>query len=106
MAGTAYFGQVEPFEPGQDDWQMYTERLDQFFAANEIPDGIKKKAVFPIVIGTKAYSLLRNLLPPAKPAEKSYAELLEVMKQHLDPKPLVIAERFRFHRRNQLEGES
>ncbi len=106
MAGTAYFGQVELFEPGQDDWQMYTERLDQFFAANEIPDGNKKKAVFLTVIGKKAYSLLRNLLAPAKPAEKSYAELLAVMKQHLDPKPLVIAERFRFHTRNQLEGVS
>ena len=105
MAATAYIGQVEPFEPGTDDWQLYTERLEQFFAANEIPDG-KKKAVFLTVIGTKAYSLLRNLLAPTKPDERSYSQLVEVMKQHLDPKPLVIAERFRFHRRTQKEGES
>ncbi len=69
--------------------------------------GIRRKLCsFLTVIGTKAYSLLRNLLAPAKPVEKSYAELLKVIKQHLDPKPLVIAERFRFHRRKQLEGES
>ena len=30
---------------------------------------------------------------------------LKVMKDHLKPKPLVIAERFKFHRRNQHEGE-
>ena len=28
------------------------------------------------------------------------------MKTHLDPKPLVIAQRFKFHQRNQKSGES
>ncbi len=61
--GTAYFGQVKPLEPSQDDWQMYMECLDQFFTANDNPDGSKKKAVLLAGIGAKAYSQLRNLLP-------------------------------------------
>ena len=28
------------------------------------------------------------------------------LQKHLPPKPLFIAERFRFHKRNQLEGET
>lgn len=40
------------------------------------------------------------------PATKTYAELVAALKSHLDPKPLVIAERFKFHRRNQRAGET
>ena len=53
------------------------------------------------VIGSKAYGLLRNLLSPAKPAEKEFDEIVQVMQNHLNPRPLIIAERFKFHRRNQ-----
>ena len=35
-----------------------------------------------------------------------YSELEKVMKDHLKPKPLIIAERFKFHRQNQREGET
>jgi hypothetical protein len=33
-------------------------------------------------------------------------DLQKILQEHLSPKPLVIAERFRFHKRSQLEGES
>ena len=103
---TATLGQVEQFDPQVDDWVLYTERLEQFFVANGITDDAKKVAVLLTVIGGKAYALLRNLLAPTKPAGKSFETLVEVMKDHLKPKPLVIAERFKFHRRNQHEGET
>ena len=102
---TATLGQVEPFDLQTDDWEEYTERLEQFFVANGITVDAKKVAVFLTVVGGKAYTLLRNLLAPIKPATKSYSELVKVMKDHLKPKPLIIAERFKFHRRNQREGE-
>ena len=54
----------------------------------------------------KTYSLLRNLTSPNKPSEKDYATLVKLLKDHLSPKPLIIAERFRFHKRNQREGET
>ncbi|KAG1929501.1 K02A2.6-like [Pimephales promelas] len=57
-------------------------------------------------MGPKTYALLRNLLQPEKPGEKTYDQIVATLKAHFSPKPLVIAERFRFHRRNQLEGET
>ena len=99
-------GQVEAFQPGVDDWEQYTERLGQYFAANGIEDDDKKLAVFLTVVGAKTYTLLSDLLAPEKPATKSYIELVEVLKTHLKPKPVIIAERFHFHQRGQKEGES
>ena len=43
---------------------------------------------------------------PNKPLELSFAEIVETLQKHLSPKPLVIAERFRFHKRSQLQGET
>ena len=74
--------------------------------ANKITEGQRKKAVLLTVIGSKAYGLLRNLLSPAKPAEKEFDKIVQVMQNHLNPRPLIIAERFKFHRRNQGENES
>ena len=99
-------GHIEPFEIGSDDWELYAERLEQFLLANGIDDDKKKVAVFITVIGPKAYALLRNLVAPTKPHEKEYKELIDAMQAHLKPKPLTIAERFKFNRRKQQEGES
>ena len=52
------------------------------------------------------YGLLRNLAAPAKPSSLSFKTIIETLQKHLSPRPLLIAERFRFHNRNQLEGET
>ena len=99
-------GAVEPFNPDTDEWLSYEERLEQFFLANEIADERKKIAVFLTVIDTKKYTLLTNLVAPEKTATKMYIELVAALKAHLNPKPLVIAEIFKFHCRYQKEEES
>ena len=99
-------GKLEPFEPGQSDWLLYIERLEQFFVANDIGEDKKKVATLLTAIGATGYSLLRNLVSPAKPADKSYDDLVKAMKDHLRPKRIVIAERFKFHRRSQNESET
>ena len=63
-------------------------------------------AVMLRLMGNKTYGLLRNLAAPAKPSSLSFKAIVETLQKHLSPKPLLIAERFRFHRRNQLEGET
>ena len=102
----AVLGHIEPFDIQNDDWSLYIERLGQFYIANEITTNAKKVAVLLTVIGTKAYELLHSLLAPELPSTKSYDELVKVLEDHLKPKPLVIAERFKFHHRNQKDGET
>ena len=43
------------------------------------------------VIGSAAYSVLHNLLAPESPKTKTYEELVAALRQHYEPKPLVIA---------------
>ena len=105
MAQRPILGAMDSFNPDTDDWSAYVERLESFFLAHEIKDD-KKVAVLLTVLGAKAYSLLRTIIAPGKPAEKTYQQLLDAMKSYVNPKPIVIAERFQFHRRNQNEGET
>ena len=79
--------------------------MKQYFAANEIPNDKQVPALL-AMLEEKAYSLLWNLMTPDDPATKGYDDIVNLYDNHLLPKPLVIAERFRFHRRDQNEGES
>ena len=38
MTTSTVIGQVESFQLGTEDWEQYTERLEQFFLANGIDD--------------------------------------------------------------------
>ena len=55
-------------------------------------------------MGEKPYELVHNLAP-AKPSSKKYQEIVDALTEHLQPKPLIIAERFKFHKRNQASTE-
>ena len=57
----------------------------------------RRVSVLLTAISAKAYSVLRNLLTPAKPSEKSYDDLKEALRLHFKPRALVIAESFRFY---------
>ena len=45
-------------------------------------------------------------MAPALPADKTLEDIVGVLKKHFEPKPLIIAERFYFHKRDQNIGES
>ena len=102
----AKLGHVEPFNLQTDDWTLYIERLGQYFVANDVTEDTKKVAILLTTMGSKAYELLHSLLAPEVPSSKKYDELTAVLQSHLKPKPLVIAERFKFHHRNQHDGET
>jgi len=99
------FGQIQEFSPEIESIEAYIERVELYFEANNIAED-RQVAVFLSVIGGKNYTLLRNLLSPEKPSAKTLAELTAVLKKHFAPKRVVVAERFRFYRREQAVGES
>ena len=45
-------------------------------------------------------------MTPDDPATKGYDDIVKLLDNHLSPKPLVIAVRFRFHKHDQKEGVS
>jgi hypothetical protein len=47
-----------------------------------------------------------DLFLPKKPADKKFDEIVSTLQKRLNPKSLEIAERFRFYKRNQREGDS
>ena len=98
-------GKIDVFDETQESWETYVERVQHFFAANDVDDEHKVPTLLSL-IGSKTYSLLKDLLLPEKPADKNIEEIVSTLQKHLNPKPLEIAERFRFYKRNQQEGES
>ena len=105
-AAAAAFGRLDPFDETTDDWSQYQERMAFYFEANGITDGNQKRAIFLTAVGASTYQRLRNLVAPAKPGEKTFQELCDILTTHHNPKPAVPLQRFRFNSRVQHPGES
>ncbi|XP_033733598.1 uncharacterized protein K02A2.6-like [Pecten maximus] len=102
---TGKVGRIDTFDESIERWEAYKERLDQYFIANTIKEEKQVPALLSL-IGGRTYGLLRDLTAPDLPATKTYPVLTKILQDHYSPKPLVIAERYRFHKRDQREGES
>ena len=61
MAARSSFGQIDAFQPENESIEAYLERIEVFFAANEIARD-KQVSVFLSVLGGKTYTLLRIFL--------------------------------------------
>ena len=85
---------------------MYAERLGHLFVANGTTGADKKRAILLSEIGDDTYKLLSSLLAPTKPGEKSFNDLVTVLKNHFSPMSSEIMERFKFNTRFRIPGES
>ena len=88
----AQYGRLKEFNADSEPITAYLERVELFFEANKVADG--KRVPISSNIGTKMYGLLRSLTAPKAPKESSFKELLELLKAHFKPAPIVIAERY------------
>lgn len=101
---TRLTGALGPIVQEKMQWTSYAERMEEYLLANNGDDDWKKVAVS--IVDESTYELLRDLCSPAKPNTKSFEDLVTLLRNHLQPKPTVIAERYKFHQRNQLSGET
>ena len=83
----------------------YVERAMLFLEANSISED-KQLPVFLISIGGKNHELPRNLVAPELPKDKFLKQVIAVLEGHFNPKSAVTAEHFKFHKREQLLGET
>lgn len=101
----ATIGSIGNFDHAEESWQTYIERFELFVHCNDISDD-KKLSTLLTVMGVRTYTLLKDLITPDKPSQKTYKEIVDTISNHLHPKPSFITERFKFSRRNQLEHET
>ena len=118
----ATIGQIEAFSGNADDFECYMERLEQYLLANDLEllklaadksnEALymsridKRRAVFISLIGGSAYSLLRNLVAPNKPADRSMEELVQALRDHYCPESSVTVQRYKFNTRVRASDES
>ena len=102
---TSTYGTLQEFKPEYENISAYLERVKAYFDANDVPSA-KRVSVLLSVIGPSTYSILRSLMAPETPQTKSLTVIIKALKEHYDPKPIVIAERYHFHVRNQSPTES
>ena len=102
----AVHGSIGPFDSSSEDWTSYTERLQQYFIANDVADKDKKRALLLSNCGPQTYQLLKNLMAPDKPSVKPFTDIVKVLQDYWQPKPSEIVQRFNFHSRVQKQGES
>lgn len=95
-----------PFVLSEEDWESYSERLEEYFVAEDITAAEKKRAILISAIGKDTYRVLKNLCEPKKPSTFKYEELTGKLCTHFAPVPSAIAERDIFNRRKQREGET
>ena len=103
VVNSSLLGRVEEFVLGSD-WKYYVKRVEMFFEVNNVLEAKKVPTI--LTMGNKMYALLRSTVSPRRPKELSYAEIVDTLDKHLDPKPIAIAEHFKFHEVEQQESES
>ena len=52
------YGRIQEFDSAKENWVEYEERLTFFFAANNVTNADKKRAIFLTVVGPSTYKLL------------------------------------------------
>ena len=102
---TTNIGQPSEFDPQTESIVAYIERMQLFFRANDIK-APKQVPVLLSLIGSKNYSLLRDLMSPILPQEATFDEVAKVLEEHFEPQPSVIAERFKCHNCKQQSSQS
>ena len=116
---TASIGCIGAFNPADETFISYQERLEEYLLANNIGTVAakatviqkaaadrKKVAVLTTVIGPKVYGTLRDLCTPNTPKDKSFTNLCVLLQNFYKPKTLEVAETFKFNQCKQQDGES
>ena len=99
-------GKIGEFDPEQDNWELYVERMNFYFVANNVTQEGKKKATLLTEMGGKAYQVIRNLLVPSTPGKATFNQIGTLMQEHTKPTPSVIVQRFKFNTRDRQPNES
>ena len=94
----SYTGRVGEFCRDKETFSAYVERKEMIFAVNNIIETTgtdiasanrriaeQNNAIFLTEVGPEVFSVLSNLLSPAKPKDTSLEDIVQKLKNHFDP---------------------
>lgn len=101
----AFLGELPRYNGDFDDWQVFLERLEQFFEINDVVEE-KKKAILITSVNDQVYKTLRDVCHPELPKDKTFDELCDLLNKQFVVKTSVFRERYNFYNARQLSGET
>ena len=101
----ALFGSLAEYDPDKEEWPQYATHLDHFFSAYAITEA-NKKDILLSMLGPQTFKLLSSLVAPVKPGEKTYKDMVDVLKEHYCPEPSEVVQRLQFYARDHKPGEN
>ena len=85
---------------------MYTERLEQYFTANDVRNAGKQRAILLSCCGASTYHLIINVLALNRPTDIPFDATVTQMRMHFHPTPSEMVQRYLFNSRMRRPGES
>ena len=95
--GITQFGTLKEFNSDVETITKYLDHVLLYFKANEVAD-VKRVPILLSSIGPMTYSLICDLAAPEKSKRLTLPAIAQLLKDHFEPKRLIISERFTFHR--------
>ena len=102
----AKHGHLREYDNTREDWLACMERLQHYFAANDVRNAEKQRAILLSSVGSSIYQLMKSLLAPTKPSEKKFDELVRLVQDHYQPPPSESVQRYRFNIHSRKQGVS
>ena len=99
------YGKVNEFNIDEEEWNSYYERFENWIIVNDIPLE-KKTRLLLAVIGSKTYGILKTISAGVDVSKLSAEEINKILREHYDPKPIIVSERYKFWTTKQFIGES
>ena len=87
----AIHGHLGEFDSTQEEWEMNTERLEQYFTANDVRDAGKQRAILLSCCGASTYQLIKSVPAPNRSTDVPFDDIVAQMRTyfHLTPSEMV-----------------
>lgn len=96
--------QMQQYNCENDDWIIYKERLEQFFISTRETNE-RKVNILLSLLENNTYKILRSLIHPDLPHEKTYEVLCETLKDRFGKVTAAFKERIKFESAKQEPAE-
>ncbi|XP_028176670.1 uncharacterized protein LOC114364643 [Ostrinia furnacalis] len=105
------FGLLSSFDHNSQSWQVYRDRLQQWFIANDVVEtkdttGVKRRAILLSALNESTYKLAADLARPKELQEVPFEDIIKLLNEHFISKTCGFGEKYKFYAATQFQGET